>query len=267
MKFKATMAAIAVLLSSPAAAETLNNDSVLALLNAGLGDEVVIAKIKSSPSNFELSTDTVIALKQRGVSGPVLAAMITASSAPTQTAMSIDSPDPMVPHPSGIYLAGAEKMTRIESTTTRQARTSGMLGAALTGGLTGMRVKAAVNGPTANISTREPRPVFYFYFDQADQGLGAAGGAVTSPQEFSLIRFEAKKDKREAVVGSVGFGGTKAGLRDKDQRDFEVAQMKPGVYKIVPTLPLIAGEYGFISGGVGSGANATFRVFDFTVAK
>jgi hypothetical protein len=267
MNIKPTLAAIAVFLSSPVAAETLNNESVLALLDAGLGDEVVIAKIKSSPSSFELSTDTVISLKQRGVSGPVLAAMITASAAPTQTAMSIDSPDPMVPHPSGIYLAGVDKMTRIESTTTRQARTSGMLGAALTGGLTGMRVKAAVNGPTANLSTKETRPIFYFYFDQADQGLGAAGGAVTSPQEFSLIRFEAKKDKREAVVGSVGFGGTKAGLRDKDQREFEVTQLKPGTYKIVPTLPLAAGEYGFISGGVGSGANATFRVFDFTIVK
>ena len=267
MKFQSAVTALALVLASPAAAETLNNDSVLTLLNAGLGDEVVIAKIKSSEANFELSTDTVIALKQRGISGPVLAAMITASAIAAQPKMSLDSPDLLVPHPSGIYLAGLEKMTRIESTTTREARTSGMLGAALTGGLSGMRIKAAVNGPKANISTNEARPVFYFYFDQSAQGLGAAGGAVTSPQEFSLTRFEAKKDKREAVIGSVGLGGTKAGLRDKDQQDFEVTQVTPGVYKIVPTLPLKAGEYGFISGGFGSGANATFRVFDFTVSN
>ncbi len=266
MIIKATFTAMAIIISSAAAAETLNNDSVLSLLNAGLGDEVVIAKIKSSPSSFELSTETVIILKQRGVSGPVLAEMITASAVAAQPAMSIDSPDPMVPHPSGIYLAGGEKMTRIESTTTRQARTSGMLGAVLTSGLSGMRIKAGVNGPKANVSTDKASPVFYFYFDQADQGLGASGGAVTSPQEFSLIRFETKKDKREAVIGSVGLGGTKAGLRDKDQHDFEVTQVKPGVYKVVPTLPLKSGEYGFIAGGVGAGANATFRVFDFTVA-
>ncbi|MBK6708052.1 MAG: hypothetical protein IPG54_11470 [Sphingomonadales bacterium] len=267
MKRVLYFAPIAMLMASAAFAETLNNDSVLALLDAGLGDEVVIAKIKSSPSSFDLSTDTIIALKQRGVSGPVLAAMISASAVPASTAMSIDSPDPLVPHPSGIYLGGIEKMTRIESTTTRQARTSGMLGAALTGGLSGMRIKAAINGPTANVRTNENRPVFYFYFDQAEQGLGAAGGAITSPQEFSLISFEPKKDKREAVVGSVGLGGTKAGLRDKDQRDFEVTQIKPGVYKVIPTETLIPGEYGFISGGVGAGANATFRVFDFGVTK
>lgn len=258
-------AAVLMMMASPTLAETLNNDAVLSLLAAGLGDEVVIAKIKSSPSTFDLSTATVIALKQKGVSGAVIAAMINSTAAPSQTAMSVDSPDPAVPHPSGIYLAGAAKMTRIESTTTRQARTSGMLGYALTGGLSGMRVKAAVNGPTSRTTVTDARPVFYFYFDQAAQGLGAAGGAVTSPNEFSLTKFEVKPDKREAVIGSIGFGGAKSGLRDKDQRGFSADQIAPGVYKIIPNEALAPGEYGFISGGVGSGANATFRVFDFTV--
>jgi hypothetical protein len=254
-----------ILFASPVYAETLTNDSVLTLLSAGLGDEVVVAKIKTTPSSFNLSTADVIALKQKGVSGQVLAAMISASAAPSQTAMSVDSPDPMVPHPSGVYLAGLSKMTRIESTTTRQARTSGMLGSMLTGGLTGMRVKAAINGATSRLTTKDRNPVFYFYFDQAAQGLGAAGGAVTSPNEFSLIKFESKRDKREAIVGSVGLGGSKAGLRDKDQNDFQANQIAPGVYKITLGTALIPGEYGFISGGVGSGSNATFRVFDFTV--
>jgi hypothetical protein len=267
MKLKVFLAAACLALSStsPANAETLDNDKVLTLLSAGLGDEVVIAKIKTSPSNFDLSTDQVIALKQKGVSGAVIAAMISASAAPSQTAMSVDSPDPLVPHPSGIYLAGAEKMTRIESTTTRQARTSGMLGSMLTGGLSGMRVKAAINGPTAQTTTSEKTPLFYFYFDQAAQGLGAAGGAITSPNEFSLIRFEKKSDKREAVIGSVGFGGAKSGLRDKDQIAFQADQIAPGVYKVTLGEPLKAGEYGFVSGAVGAGANATFRVFDFKV--
>lgn len=265
MKIIKFVAILAAFTAVPASAETLNNDSVLTLIAAGLGDEVVIAKISTSPASYDLSTSSVISLKQKGVSGPVLAAMITASSAKTAVAMSADSPDPMVPHPSGIYLAGPTKMTRIESTTTRQARTSGMLGSMLTGGLSGMKVKAAINGVTAQLRTAERAPVFYFYFDQAAQGLGASGGAVTSPNEFSLIRFEPKKDKREAVVGSVGLGGAKSGLRDKDQRDFEATQIAPGVYKVVTLGSLASGEYGFISGGVGSGANATFRVFDFAV--
>jgi hypothetical protein len=265
MKKIGMFVALAFFCALPANAETLNNDSVLALIAAELGDEVVIAKIANSSANYDLSTSSVIALKQKGVSGPVLAAMINASSVKSAPSLSFDSPDPLVPHPSGIYLSGTDKMTRIESTTTREARTSGMLGAVLTGGLTGLRVKAAINGAVAPLKIKQKFPVFYFYFDQAAQGLGATGGTVTSPNEFSLIRFEQKKGKREAVVGSAGLGGQKAGLRDKDQREFQSDQIAPGVYKVTVSSELTPGEYGFVSGSVGSGANATFRVFDFGV--
>jgi hypothetical protein len=257
----------ALTFAAPAYAETLTNEAVIALLNAGLGDEVVIAKINASATSFDLTTERVIELKNKGISGPVLAAMISSGSKsnPANMAAAMESPDPMLPRPSGVYMWGADKMKRIESTTSRQARTSGMLGYMMTGGLSGMRVKAAINGPSARLITAEKTPVFYFYFDQAAQGLGAAGGAVTSPNEFSLVAFEKKPDKREAVVGSVGLGGAKSGLRDKDQREFSVSQIAPGIYKVVPSVALLPGEYGFIAGAGGQGANATFRVFDFAV--
>src|SRR3546814_3396074 len=89
-----------------ARAETLDNDSVVALVSAGLGDEVVIAKIKSSPARYRLSTEDLIALKKNGVFGPVIAAMIEAGSqgiTSPKAAMSADLPDPLVPHPYGIY--------------------------------------------------------------------------------------------------------------------------------------------------------------------
>src|SRR3546814_6285044 len=43
-----------------ARAETLDNDSVVALVSAGLGDEAVIAKIKASPARYRLSTEDLI---------------------------------------------------------------------------------------------------------------------------------------------------------------------------------------------------------------
>src|SRR3546814_17742863 len=58
-----------------ARAETLDNDSVVALVSAGLGDEAVIAKIKASPARYRLSHTDLLALKKNGVSGPVIAAM------------------------------------------------------------------------------------------------------------------------------------------------------------------------------------------------
>ena len=265
MRLSIVFISAVALFAAPVSAETLTNDTVLALIGAGLDDEVVIAKIKTSPSKFELSTDQVLALKQKGVSARVLAAMISSTASTGQSIMSVDSPDPTVPHPSGIYLGGTTKMTRIESTTTKQARTSGMLGSLLTSGLSGLRVKAALTGAHAATSTTERSPAFYFYFEAAAQGLGVSGGAVTSPSEFSLISLESKSDKREAVIGSIGLGGSKSGIRDKDQYDFAVNQISPGVYKVVPSEPLKPGEYGFVARGAGASESSFIRVFDFSV--
>ena len=87
--------------------EMLTNDMVVALVQAGLGDEAVIAKVRASAAHYALSTDDLISLKKRGVPGAVIAAMIDAgTSGPVsaKAAFSPDSPDPLMPHPSGIYM-------------------------------------------------------------------------------------------------------------------------------------------------------------------
>ncbi len=264
--------AIALALGSvaaPACAETLDNAAVITLLKAGLGDDVVIAKIKSAQVKFDVSTDTVIALKQQGVSGAVIAAMITANSAPPVVAMSQDSPDPAVPHPSGVYyLDGSgnpQRMQRLESTTTSQVKTGNLLGYALTSGISSLKLKGVINGETAALHISDRSPVFYFFFDQASQGFNAAGGTVTSPKELNLITLQVKSGRRETTVGSVNIGGAKTGLDEKGRIATEVTALSPGVYKVAVTGTLTPGEYGFATSPVGSGSNASFRVFDFSV--
>ncbi len=107
MKLRILLASVALAAAVPAAAETLDNATVVQLASIGLGDEAIIAKIQASPSNFDVTTDALITLKQDGVSSAVIAAMIEASNttkASSSVTASIDSPDPMVPHPSGVYM-------------------------------------------------------------------------------------------------------------------------------------------------------------------
>src|SRR5689334_12280735 len=131
--------ALALVATTPAAAETLNNSTILTLTQAGLGDEAIIAKIKASTASYDLSTDEIIALKKQGVSGAVIAAMLAASNPTAATpAMSMDSADPTVPHPPGVYLltdAPVPAMKRIDATVSNQAKTGGIFGYALTGGI------------------------------------------------------------------------------------------------------------------------------------
>lgn len=281
--------AAAMLAPAKASAETLNNDSVVALVAAGLGDEAVIAKIKASPAQYKLSTDDLIALKKSGVSGPVIAAMIEAGSqgiTSAKASMSADSPDPLVPHPSGIYMlmesAQPARMARIDPTISNQSKTGGILGYAFTGGIASLSIKAVIPNVSARIVSGKTRPTFYFYFDEANRSLSQAGTpslwlagpatAITSPNEFSLIQFDVKKDRRETRVGSMNLGGAKSGVMDKDRIAFDYEQVAPGVFKVTPKGDLSAGEYGFlysVSAGSGpgmwGGGTGGARIFDFAV--
>ncbi len=285
------LAAASVVVAAPAFAETLKNDDIIQLSTIGLGDEAIIAKIQTSPNTFTLTTDDMIGLKAKGVSGPVIAAMLQAqkgSAVSDLAGQSSDSPDPTVPHPSGIYVLknweAEPKMARLDPTTSNQTKSGGFLGYALTGGLASMSIKISLPNNAARIASPTARPSFYFYFDQANQSLSQGGqtglfgigpgASVTSPNEFSLVKFKVKKDVREAKVGSYNITGAKSGVMDKDRIPFSYDEVKPGVFKVYPSGDLEPGQYGFLysmsAGGGGTGMYAggvqSARIFDFGIA-
>jgi hypothetical protein len=57
----------------------LTNADVLALNQAGLSDQLIIAKIQSSPASYGLETSDLVSLKQAGVADAIVSAMIDAS--------------------------------------------------------------------------------------------------------------------------------------------------------------------------------------------
>src|SRR3546814_15361890 len=125
-----------VMSSAQAAAETLNNQMVIDLTKAGLGDEAIVAKIADTASNFDLSTTQMIDLKAKGISGAVITAMIRSSNGshePEKEALVKDSADPMAPHPAGIYMLANSPalMNRIDPTVSCQTKTGRLFGYAI----------------------------------------------------------------------------------------------------------------------------------------
>lgn len=221
----------------------------------------------------------MIALKSQGVPSDVIAAMIGASSkanAPA-AALSLTSIDPMTPHPSGVYLIDtpANRLARIDPTVSNQAKTGGIFGYALTGGIASVSIKVAIAGESARVVAPTGSPSFYFFFDESNPATSnlssswAAGSAqtVTSPGEFTLIRLMEKKGRREARVGSMNIAGAKTGVMDKDRIAFDYEMVRPGVYKITPKQVLQPGQYGFIYAiaGAGTAGAMTARIFDFAI--
>lgn len=261
--------------SMAADAEPLTVDQVLELNALQIGDDTIIAKIESDGSVFDLTTEQIIELRKKGLSSPVVAAMLKTKGGPK---LSLDSPDPMVPHAPGLYLLQGEgpaaKMSKMNFTVSSQAKTGGILGYAFTGGIASMSVKVAIQNETSPIKTSE-NPRFYFFFENVDQASSTstwASGAntfVNSPAEFTLVELMKKKGRREARVGSMNIAGAKSGVMDKDRLAFRSNEVRPGVYEVTPADTLKPGEYGFIFSlaGAGTGGAMTARVFDFTVGE
>lgn len=278
VELRCVTAALALCLAGTARAETLRNDDVVALLEAGLGEEAVIAKIETSEGDFVTDTKTLLALRAKGVPSPVIAAMVKSANGTIR--YNDTSPDPTVPHTPGFYMldeaAGQPRMLKIDPIASTQTKTGGILGYALTGGIASASLKAVLPGATAQTQTGARKPTFYVFFDAPGDNQSAVfstgfGNAVISPNEFSLIDLMEKKERREARVGSLNIAGSKTGVMDKDQVPFSYEQVTPTVYKITPDVDLAPGEYGFLFalvGGAGpglSGGVAGARVFDFTV--
>jgi hypothetical protein len=239
------------------AKETLTNDSILELHKLGLGDAVIVEKIKTTTCNFDTSTAALKQLKEAGISDTVLAAMISGGGVKSVKEGG-DPNDPLTPHATGIYVYqledGKPKMTPLGGSAVDRVRSGGHWGAAWGGTA---KSRAVLSGLNADLQLTERRPTFYFYLSE---GLESLAG---SPNQFSLCELEQKKEKQERrlVIGKAGLGGSSFGVDSKSVRAFTSEKVANGIYKVIPSADLAPGEYAFVLPSGGS----VGRMFDFAI--
>jgi hypothetical protein len=235
----------AVFLASclPAIAEKLTNESVLELQRLGLAEDLIIRKIQSSESSFDLSTDGLKQLKAGGVSDDIIRAMMGGTEPLKLTAKrstpAVISNDPLAPHDDGLWLfqqtAEGSKMTRLIAKDA--GRSSGW----------NKKTRATLYGASATLQVTGPLPTFYYY--------NSGETAEDDANDLALARMEvrAEKNDRRLAVGKEGFfGGKKSGLDPKAYVPVVVEKAAPGIFKVIPAQNLNRGEYCFIQGRVAS---------------
>jgi hypothetical protein len=240
-----------------AAEETLNNNTVIELVKLGLGESLVIDKIKASRCNFDVSITGIKQLKSSSVPDGVISAMLAASKGVTGR-LNESSGDPNDPKSDE-----KPKLTKTEPSVYSQQKTGAAFFAAY--GQTA-KSKAVLHPAQAVLRTSNRKPVFYFYFENTKSGLGETMNTATSPNEFVLAQFECKdKDNlRQLVVGQFNaYSGSQFGPEDKAIRAFDFEKLLPGIYKVCPKQDLANGEYGFFYGGHSAGGGG--KVFDFAI--
>ncbi|MFN2412857.1 MAG: hypothetical protein ABR535_07390, partial [Pyrinomonadaceae bacterium] len=98
--------------------------------------------------------------------------------------------------------------------------------------------------------------------------LNTASGIPSTPNEFTLVRFNVRGDNREVTIAKSNSWGSKGGLSDEYVVPLQAENLGNGVYRVTAGVSLKAGEYGFYlvnSGNSNASAAVGAKFFDFGV--
>jgi len=252
------------------AQEVLTNDSVTSMVKGGLSEAVVLARIRSSPANFDTSTSSLLALKKAGVSDKVIEAMVTAPRSGAAAAAAPAAPTPAAPSaatsapPPSVSAAARSSAGGAAATLPRDSiyHLNGakytelqpqVVEIEMSHAVFSQKSEVVLGGRRAEYRITDKQPQFYSYY---------------APTEALLVKLKPgdKKNDRNLKMGSGGYhpygGSSRQGIRGEDRIAVKSEREANGFYRITPSSPLPSGEYGFI---VLSGATAGGRMFDFGV--
>jgi len=227
--------AIPIALSQSSLEGEVDNARVIEMTHKGLGDEVIIARIKAGATKFDLSDEDLANLKKQGVSDAVVAAMIQSTQL-TVAKVEVDG------NPVELRVIGEQKV-------------GGRLGHDVTFGIKSVKNKAYLQGQhAAVIASRNP-----------------AIEIELPPNEnidnYIVVLMDDKGDRREMEMGSVGGTvGEKVGIRADRIIRTSAAPQGGRRYKITTVGELKKGEYILYSVGSADFPHGVYgQGFDFSV--
>src|SRR5499433_2731197 len=240
--------------TSLTAQEVLTNDSLIALKKAGLSDSIIISKIKSSQTKFDVSTKGLIGLKNAGMSDQVIEAVVNAGSSPPAAATPAPAPAapaaaavaPAASRETIVHLIAGKSVELVPANASMEFST----------GFFDSKSELVLKGRKATYRIADKKPVFY---------------STWSANDAPLVRLKpgSDHDDRNLKISSGSFapfgGSVKYGVRSEDKVDMEASEKDArGLFKLTPKEPLKPGEYGFVL-TYGMAAGASGRVYDFGV--
>jgi hypothetical protein len=213
----------------------VDNARVIEMTHKGLGDDVIIARIKASATKFDLSDDDLAALKKAGVSDPVVAAMIQSTQL-TSPKVTIDG------NPVQVRTIGEQKV-------------GGRLGHTVSLGIMSVKNKAYLQGQHASLIASRKAVI--------DIELPANENI----DNYIVVEMDDKGDRREIEIGSVGGTvGEKVGIRADRIVRTSATPLGGRRFRVSPVKELKKGEYILYSVGSADFPHGVYgQGFDFTV--
>lgn len=236
---------------------------VVRMAQAGISDEIIIARLRNEGKAFDLSTDDLIELKKGNVSNAVVKAMMNPSpslqgtpasmAAPASAVVAADVSTPVTPAASvpvaalpdeqGVYVKVKGEWQSIDPEVVNM-RTANMLGHAFSYGIAKAKVKGDIVGVKSRVQLASPVELLI----KAAEGVSAS--------EYQILQMELKGDRREFEAMQIGFANAKGGAR---KGLVEVKFEKVGKATYRGTINNVKrGEYGILPpGAVGSASTSS----------
>jgi hypothetical protein len=243
------------------AQKPLTNQDVVKMIEAGLPQDVVIEKIKTSKTAFDTSTDALVSLKKAGVGSEIIRVMVNpaAQASSGRAAVSpwanTNAPASCQASPGGpaAWLSGTSPaMWYLEPDKRGRIEINYEHGTITHVGFAGFGSQLLVLHPlkaTARVSAR------------------AQFASCINPTDAPLVRFslDSGSDERNTSVGRITPWHMAFSISQEDLVPFKVEKTPEGYFRVTPDVPLKPGEYGFVPQGSPGFFSAGERVYTFGV--
>lgn len=256
----------------------IDNDTILHMAKAGLGDDVLIATIHDKPGHYDTEPETLIALKAAGLSDKVIAAMVAHDASPAihdperatlRSRDDLPTDQPVAPRPDylppgvdeiGVYykLPSGPHANQWQPLETERVvfRSGGAVKSALTQGI---------------LAKDE-----YGHLEHGKSPLGLPNGfdlliyapPGTDGNEYDLLRLRDHKDYREFRTLTGGVLHTTSGS-GPDEVDFTPKKIAPQLYTFTIPNDIEKGEYGILPPGSANqrGFADTGKIYTFSIIE
>jgi hypothetical protein len=250
--------ALVFLVGMALAQAALDNDSVVKMSKAGLGEDVIVSMVNGQPGHYNTTPDAIIQLKQAGVSNKIINAMVTRASggAPPVAAAPAAPAAPMVDE-IGVYYRKDDKWVQLLPEIVNW-KTGGFLKSIASQGVVKGDVNGHIEGKSAKLSVTTPLDFLIYTPD---------GTAVT---EYLLLRLRPSGNAREFRSTTGGVVHSSGGA-ERDEVDFgdTATKIAPRTYEIKLGQEFKNGEYGFLPPGATSSSNmaSSGKIYSFHVLE
>jgi hypothetical protein len=246
----AVVLSVATILAAHQPKPPLKNENIVALTKAGIDEATIVKMIEGGPTEFDTSPDALIALKNAGVTNSVIHSMVSAGRSKTETAA-----DGLYPQPDevGVYVNLRERLVPLKVEIINW-RTGGIVKQQLT--LSRGHLNALVNKPMSALRLESSAaPEFIIYCPEN-----------ATAEEYQLLRFWEKKDRREFRLETGGVAHASSGA-DLNAMQVDIDRLGPRFYRVTPSYPLQKGEYGFLPPGAALSASAASagKIYTFAI--